>query len=286
MAKKDKNLATPPPKTEILSVAERPLTLESAGLAESDSEAGSPVNTPVDTGEPKPISEQPYEIPMEPSPAVEPAEEISPEPEVVTHEPLRDTQRKLHETTEELARMKKLVEGLLFDKEIKAPEPEFPPGFFDPNPTEEERVDPNLYTQRMMRIQQIRDNQKDIQGFVERNPDWKSHYPKMKEVADKYPMLRTGPNYFQNLFNLAKQEEELETLKSAISSAEQRGMKAGSQMEQAKKTEPTFVKPSGGASPRAKPTIPDFKGINPATSREWTSDEISRWAKEHGYYRE
>ena len=58
-------------------------------------------------------------------------------------------------------------------KRIKEP----PPEFFDPNPTEEEALDPIKYTQRMRQVDAYNTERQErtraSTSFVKNNPDWK-----------------------------------------------------------------------------------------------------------------
>lgn len=297
-------LANPPPETKV--VASGDLSPEETKELAAKAKKDSPVEkTPVeDTGiKLKPISEQ--------ITVGTPSKEVSPSPdetekvttEDVTHDPLKDTQRRMHEEIEKRQAlegklekiegdMKALISGVVSERQLHnttepSRESEPPTEFFDPNPTEDEKIDPILYNQRMRRVDAYNKAKEEkaraIMGFVKENPDWKQWQPKMNEISEKMPSLKYGPDSLSNLLELAKKDKQIEDMKETLKEAEEAGLTAGAQIEK-NKTE-VFVKP-GAASPRASVTVPNWDGLNPATGRVWTSDEMAQWAKENGLYRE
>lgn len=273
--------AKSPPPTEVISTKEVKLTSqEEKELAEANlGEAGKTPEELASGGEP--LTETVPEPGQEPEPG--------PEPEEVTHDPLKDTQRAYHETTQELAKIKKVVNALLAEKQLggqmqpltpTTPKP--PPSL---EPTEEDLADPNMgpfkYSQRLFNIMREEQTQEqamgELENFTSNNPDWQEHYPKMAEVANKYPGVTQGRRPLHSLLKLAKQEEELDNLKDTLSKIEQKSVEAGANMERAKDKR-SFTGSSGGASPKAKPSVPDMSN--------WTSAQIEEWAKKHGHYKE
>lgn len=297
-------LAKPPPNTKV--VASGNLSPEKAKeLAEQAKKVSPVVETPVEEAGIKltPISEQITVGPPKVEKALEvpsPGEEVKVED--VTHDPLKDTQRKMHEEIEKrkvleekLERMeadhKALISGVAIERGLHTTaeprEKEPSPAFFDPNPTEDETVDPTKYTMRMREVDAYnRDKQERttaITSFVKANPGWREYQPKMNEISERMPALKYGPDSLSNLLELAINEKERESMKKTLKEAEAAGFDAGVKMEKGK-TE-VFVKP-GAAAPAATVTVPDWDAVNSATGKVWTSDEMTQWAKDHGLYRE
>lgn len=295
--------ANPPPETKVLASGD--LSPEQAKELAAKAKTDSPVvKTPTeDVGiELKPISEM---IPVGPT-KVQPSEVPLPDEgkvktEDVTHDPLKDTQRRMHEEIEKgkvleekFAKLegdyKALVSGAVAERGLHTAEPsqkEPPPEFFDPNPTEDETVDPTKYTMRMRNVdaynREREERTRAITSFVKANPGWKEHQPAMNAISERMPALKYGPDSLSNLLELAKQEKEREDMKKTLKEAEASGFTAGVHMEKGK-TE-VFVKP-GAAAPAATITEPDWDSINPATGKVYTSEDVTQWAKDNNLYRE
>lgn len=294
-------LAKPPPATKVLASGD--LSPEQVKELAAKAKLDSSVKTPTeDVGiKPKPISElitvgkpevQPSEVPS-------PGEEVKTED--VTHDPLKDTQNRMRLEIEKskgledkLAKLetdyRALVSGAVAERGLHTAEPsqkEPPPEFFDPNPTEEETVDPTKYTMRMRNVdaynREREERTRAITSFVKANPGWKEHQPAMNAISERMPALKYGPDSLSNLLELAKQEKEREDMKKTLKEAEESGFTAGANMEKGK-TE-VFVKP-GAAAPAGVITEPDWNSINPATGKVYTSEDMTQWAKEHNLYRE
>ena len=217
----------------------------------------------------------------------EPGEFPSEEP---TGDPLEDTKRKLHETTQELAKMKKVVSAITAERGIQdiAPQPsgvsQYPREFFNPNPTYEEQQEPYKYTQRMLMVQEIArqqgELQREMQDFVDRNPNWQEYYADMQQIKAEDPYAYQGPGTLTRLIKRAKERRELTELREKGQQVRDQAFQAGAQMQRQTKASP-FVSPQG-----QMPTVPS-RGPKqlPLESKDWKVDELYEWLKKNGYVR-
>ena len=276
--------ATSPPPTEVLSVTERTLTPEAGQeLAEAESGNVQPPEVIGDGTVNKPVQEQ-----------ISGSEGFTLDEggEEVTHDPLTDTKRALHQKSQELSdlimehqKLKDTVNAIVADKQIadasanfRPPEPE--PADI-PEPGEEDYANPVGYIQKInlanQKLRQQERVQAEFEDFVEKNPDWRDSYPKMVEVANRFGVPTRRP--LHRLLEQAKRETEIERLRAKLGEVQNEAMKAGANMERSKENQP-FTATTGGVSARSEPTMPDMRGP------EWTSGKILEWAKKHGRYKE
>jgi len=284
MTKKATPKPESPPPTQILSVSEpsemtseqlRELA-EGKGLAQPSAEIAE-------------IEQKPSTLTIEPADEIlsegEP-EEIS--GEEVTHDPLKDTQRKLTQTGQELAKVKEMLNTFLAEQQMRnmttatpsMPSPEIEiPKRPQPEQFEDERSYSKAvadYTEQLFDYGEKRrkqdDQKKHALEFSRRNPDWRDMFPKMMEVSNEYPTLIYGDEPFQKLYDIAKQKEELEGYRKLKKETKNIAIETGANMERSKKGT-AFVSPSSGTGVTSQVSIPDMT--------DWSSDEIEKWCKQH-----
>jgi hypothetical protein len=287
MTKKATPKSGSPPPTQILSVSE-PTEMTSEQLRELAEGKG--------LAQP---SAEIAEIEQKPSTlTIEPADEISSEEEPlelggtfieeVTHDPLKDTQRKLTQTAQELAKVKEMINVFLAEQQMRnlttatpsVPSPEIEmPKQPQPEQFEDERSYSKAvadYSEQLFGYGEAKRRQeeqkKDASEFSRRNPDWREILPKMMEVNNEYPTLIYADEPFQKLYDIAKQKEELESYRQAKKETEDKGIQTGANMERAKKGT-AFVSPSSGTGVTSKVSIPDMT--------DWSSDQIEKWCEQH-----
>lgn len=278
----------PPPKTEILSQAKRELT----DLAETSPNLGladpSGPMAPIAPEEtPEPLTEtveQPFTID-------ETGEGESTEEEP-THDPLKDTQRKLHDTTTKLSQLQKAMNAMIADRQLSGmqatpQQPNIPPEMFSAEPTEHERNDPQgsiRYTQRMMFLAEMNRRreatEREMENFVGSHPDWEDLLPTMQRIKQEEPMAYHGPGTLSRLYKRAKEIEELEGYRLAIKDGADKAMQAGVQMQR-QKGKRAFVSPTGTGMPAGQRQIK-----MPPPEIQADTKKFLEWLKQNGFYRE
>lgn len=268
----------PAPPTEILSVTTR----------KTDEPPTSP-NEELPVEPEAPVVEEPLEQPFTYDEGGEPPpEEPAPEEPVITHEPLKDTQAKLHQTTQELAEMKRIMQAIVAEKELRQPldfgQRQMPPQ--EPvslDPTPEEQAYPHKYTQRVLgqfatALQQENVRQR-AQSFAEQNPNWYDLYDVMQEIRREAPHLYQDPGSLSILHKHAQERKSLRETQAKLKQIEEASFQAGAQMgSQGKQRQ--VVPPRG-----ARQTTGGRAKI-PADFHTWSADKMEAWLRANGHWRE
>lgn len=274
----------PPPETKILSVDRREVTDPSrtspnSGLA--DPSQAEPEVVPIEpSGQEPETGDQPFTLDEEDRPAGEP---VGDEP---TGDPLKDTQAAFTKTTQELAKMKKVLAAVVANTQVggQAPQqaPPIPPEMLSPDPTEDERLDPTKYTQRMMGLAEMNRRREgmvqEMHNFVDSHPDWQDLMPTMQQIKGEDPDVYQGPGALSRLHRRAKERDELTGYREAMKGSADKAFQAGANMQKQKGGSP-FVSPSGGGGGRSKSAVPpDYL--------QWDTDKQLQWLKDHGLYKD
>lgn len=281
----------PPPETEILSEVRREITDPSQtspnqGLADPSQAAAEVVPTEP-SGQETETVDQPFTIdeggelpPPEPSGDEPPTDEP-------TGIPLKDTQAALTKTSQELAKMKKVLAFMVANAQTgggQAPsqQPSIPPEMLSPEPTDDERLDPTKYTKRMLFLQDMNRQREatvlEMQTFTDAHSDWQDLLPTMQQIRNENPDAYQRPGSLSRLHKAAKDREELEGYRAGVKGSADIALQAGANMQKKKGGSP-FVSPSGGGGGRSKSVMPpDFD--------RWDTDKQLQWLKDHGLYKE
>lgn len=221
------------------------------------------------------------------------------EPEELLEKRFKDTQKAFHDTRDELKELKDMMSAMVAEKNLREmaqigqqqqiPVPALPSSFSMPEPTEEEKTEPWRYSQRLATIQrqvEIQERTHDeLANFMETHPDYKNQevFNKMMEISQEMPeIFAKGSRPLHKVYKIAQERLELEGYRDALKEAEKKGIEIGAGMERDKVKSGVFTKPSGGSSPRVKPTLPDYNGVNPITGRVWTSAEMKEDMRRFG----
>lgn len=285
---------TPPPKTEILSETKRESTPESqtspnsglADISQSGSELGpETVQDPTQT-----VAEPGFTID-------EPSQQPPPDQEP-TGDPLQDTQRAFHEAREEIKekdeRIKRLEELMstvvannqFTRQQAPAPPPPEMQALFNPEPTEDERIDPIRYIQRREKAlkveRQIENTIREMTDFQNRHPDWPKHKSKMDKVAAEEPWIISGPGGLERAFHRARELDELEGLRSKVKTQTDQAYQAGAQAQR-QKGPPAFVSPGANRIPGSVARDELGRPLPPADFHKWDSNAQYQWLDRNGY---
>lgn len=279
----------PPPKTEILSETREELTNPSqtspnSGLVDP-SQAKAEVTPDEVLGQEKETVDQPFTIDEEGGepPVDEPSGD---EP---TGDPLKDTQAAFTKTTQELAKMKKVLAAVVANTQMGGGQmqpqaPPIPPEMLSPEPSEEERLDPTKYTKRMLYLAEMgRRNDAitaEMTNFVDTHSDWEDLMPTMQQVKNEDPDAYQKPGSLSRLYKRAKEREELQGFREAIKNSADVALQAGANMQKQKGGKP-FVSPSGGGGAGGRRQV---KMPSPEIQADTT--KFLQWLKNNGFYRE
>jgi len=279
-------MATPktnlPPETEILSETRRevtgpPQTSPNQGLAD-------PSQVVAETAPEEPLEQeletvdQPFTIDGGGEPL--PEEPLGDEP---TGIPLKDTQAALTKASQELAKMKKVLATVVANTQLTGQQPQqtplTSPEMFSPEPTDDERLDPTKYTQRMMAVQEHKNKILEMQTFTENHPDWTDLMDTMGEISnEEEPGTFNKPGGLRRLHKRATEREELAGHRAAMKDGADKAFQAGANMQRKKGGSP-FVSPGGSGGVKSRSTVPsDFA--------KWDTDKQLQWLKDHGRYKD
>lgn len=263
-----------PPKTEVLSVEDKQLTPEE--LSELGKEE---IEVPeTETEKIKPETEE--KVKPEPEEEEKAEEEIEEEKEEITHDPLKDTKAELTRTQQELAKLKKVVNVAVADKQFREP-PTAQEMFKLPErptmPKPEESDDGITYAQKVAQTLEAQKTYDDIvsdyESFVAENPDWLDMQPAMQRVSRQFPELMYGRRAMHKIYKLAVLQEESSARKQARDEELARASETGAKVERDKvKATKAFVKPGVGVA-KTKPSVPDFT--------HWSIQKIEKWIEDN-----
>ena len=285
----------PPPETEILSETRREITDPSQtspnpGLADPSQVAAE--ETSEETLEQKPETvDQPFTIDEGGEPP--PPEPLGDEPpaDEPTGIPLKDTQAALTKTSQELAKIKKVLAFMVANAQTgggQAPpqlqQPPIPPEMLSSEPTEDERLDPTRYTKRMMLLQDMDRRREatiqEMQTFTDTHSDWQDLLPTMQQIRNENPDAYQRPGSLSRLHRVAKEREELLGYRSAMKGSADIALQAGANMQR-KKGGSAFVSPSGGGGGGGRGQIK-----MPPPDVQANTEKYLQWLKDHGFYKE
>ena len=281
----------PPPETEILSETRREITDPSQtspnpGLADPSQVAAETVLTEPSGQEPETV-DQPFTIdeggePPPPEPSGD--ELLGDEP---TGIPLKDTQAALTKTSQELAKMKKVLNFMVANAQVGGGQaqpqaPPIPPEMLSSEPTEDERLDPTRYTKRMLLLQDMERRREstiqEMQIFTDTHSDWQDLLPTMQQIRNENPDAYQRPGSLSRLHKAAKDREELEGYRAGMKDSADIALQAGANMQR-KKSGSAFVSHSGGGVGRSR-------SAQPADFAKWDTGKQLQWLKDHGLYKE
>ena len=274
----------PPPETKILSETKRGVTDPSEtssnpGLADPSQVAAEETpGLPLEQ-EPETV-DQPFTIDEGGEPPTEEPSGDEPSADEPTGIPLKDTQAALTKTSQELAKMKEVLNFMVANAQMGGGQaPAIAPVELSPEPTEEERLDPTLYTKRMMTVQEHKNTILEMQNFTDNHSDWVDLMPTMEEISNEEAVgTFQKPGGISRLYKRAKDREELLGYRAAMKDSADMAQQAGANMQR-KKGGSAFVSPSGGGGGRSKSGVP-------ADFAKWDTDKQLQWFKDHGRYKE
>ena len=274
------NLAPSPPKTEVLSVEEKQLTPEEVLELGKEQVETKVVPEP----EPETIKPETEEVSPEPEEKVEEGEEE------ITHDPLLDTKARLTRIEQENAKLKKMMNVAVADKEFREPPTaqemfKLPPRPIMPQPAEME--DGITYTQKVAQVIEQQKTYDDIvsdyESFVAEHPNWLDLQPAMQSVSRRFPELMYGRRAMHKVYDLAVLFTESQARQQARDDELAEASAIGAKIEREKVRAGTaFVKP--GSATKSKPSLPDFTKMSVEQIDKWIEDNQEK-AKSLGLVR-
>lgn len=284
---------TPAPQTEVIPGPRR--EVNAADLTPPNEGLPGQVNPEPDEGgliQLPPVPTEPLDQPQT-FEIDETQEPQPPEPEV-THDPLKDTKAKLTKVEQELADNKKLMQTILFKRELEAMggQDQFMPPQAPGQATEEylpdelPQNDPNWpakYTRRQRETDKLERQQErerdEFERFMRDNSDFPDYMDDMRTLTTRNPGAFQGPKGLGVLYDLAKKERRIRELEGNQAAVRDRAVAAGAQLAKQSAGQP-FVSPkAGGGSVSGAMKVP-------ANFHLLSSEDRVKWLKQAGLYRE